>query len=573
MEQMEYNVSKQATRELNIKVEVLDFDLNVLDEISGVLLPNSTFNIDANSDIRRTCSLSIYPTDVSFDITQSGKLWINKYIKPYVGIKDIYTNEFVYTNMGIYLINNPSRVYNAEEHTLTIQGVDLMAKLTGLRYGYLEGVEWVGQVGESVKECIEDTLELAGISNYLVDECPYDIQNEIRIPIGGTYYDILKALKNVYPNYQMYFDVDGIFHYNKIPNGYNEQIMIDNDVWDYTLIDYSQEYDYENIKNIIEVYGKTWDIDSSDFFFGVEVESDNLYKIEREGFIFPTSEYFYISFSTNDEDLIGVGDLYLTISDSENSQTVLLKDEKGNRPILNKNSYYVVRGKNYPMPIYNNVELYEGEDINESEIDYFGNLKIINEDIKEEDIVNGFSVKIKTPSNLYDLSLPIYLNINDLYVYEVVFSDLSIEPDTSYKLTLYKDEEHQGISELTVISELIPYGYAEETNEESPFYVDGDAGKLRIVLSGGEYDNIATTDLAQQRAEYELYMRCRLQDSINLTCVPIYWADVNWVINVKLPDREEAEKYIIKTVSTTLNVDGTQTINAMKYYENIYYPN
>ena len=76
-----------------------------------------------------------------------------------------------------------------------------------------------------------------------------------------------------------------------------------------------------------------------------------------------------------------------------------------------------------------------------------------------------------------------------------------------------------------------------------------------------------------QRAEYELYLRCRLQDQINITCVPIYWLDVNWLIEITLPNKqgkEETNKYIIKSINTTLGVNGTQTINMMKYYP--FYP-
>ena len=122
-----------------------------------------------------------------------------------------------------------------------------------------------------------------------------------------------------------------------------------------------------------------------------------------------------------------------------------------------------------------------------------------------------------------------------------------------------------------------PYGKAEETNPESPFYIgDNRENVIRIVLSGGEYDNIfpinQTTQfnsLAQQRADYELYLRCRLQDQIELTCVPVYWLDVNWLTEITLPNKqggEKTEQYIIKKIDTTLGVNGTQNITMMKYY-------
>ena len=76
-------------------------------------------------------------------------------------IEDILTGDIVYTNKGIYLINNPSQVWSAVDNTITISGLDLMAKLTGLRNGNLEGLEHIIPQGSNVRDSIIATLELA----------------------------------------------------------------------------------------------------------------------------------------------------------------------------------------------------------------------------------------------------------------------------------------------------------------------------------------------------------------------------------------------------------------------------
>ena len=89
------------------------------------------------------------------------------------------------------------------------------------------------------------------------------------------------------------------------------------------------------------------------------------------------------------------------------------------------------------------------------------------------------------------------------------------------------------------------------------------------MLSGGDYDNIFMTSLAKERAEWELYTRCKVKDSISVTCVPIYWLDVNWLVEITLPNKygkEQTLQYIIKSINTTIGVNGTQTINMMRYY-------
>ena len=115
------------------------------------------------------------------------------------------------------------------------------------------------------------------------------------------------------------------------------------------------------------------------------------------------------------------------------------------------------------------------------------------------------------------------------------------------------------------LGKVTPYGYMEDNNPQSPFYINGTLGKIRIVLSGGEFDNIQSDELAQQRAKYEFYRRCRLQDSVTLTCIPIYWIDVNILIEITI--NGQLKKYLVKSVNTNLDINGTQTINLMNYYD------
>ena len=391
IDQREYNVTKQRGRIIHTKINILNFDFQIVGEVSGIVLDGSTYNIDATSDIRRTCSISLIPKDSSFDVAYGGKIWIDKYVQVFVGIEDItHNNEIVYSNLGLYLINNPSQVYDAANNTLTINGVDLMAKMTGMRNGYLEGITYQVPINSGIKQVMTSLIhDECGFPNYSIDQPSPTILTpfELSFGLGSTAYNILTQLRDINANYQTYFDQNGIFWFNAIPSGENEQVMVDDDIWNKVLISYKKSTDFESLKNYIEVFGKTQD--------------------------------------------------------------------------------------------------------------------------------DG-----RTPD-----------------------------------------------------------GVAYEDNPESPFYVgDNFENRIRIVLSGGEYDNIYPlsndfNSLAQQRANYELYTRCRLQDQIELNCVPIYWLDVNWLISITLPNKqgkEELQQYITKKISTTLGVNGSQNITLMKYYP--FYP-
>ena len=74
---------------------------------------------------------------------------------------------------------------------------------------------------------------------------------------------------------------------------------------------------------------------------------------------------------------------------------------------------------------------------------------------------------------------------------------------------------------------------------------------------------------ALARAKWERYNKTRITDNVTISCAPIYWADVNWVIEVTLPNKqgtEEKGRYIIKQINTTISAEGKQTITAMRYY-------
>lgn len=456
----EYQVALQSARELYCKIDLLNFDMQRVGSFDGNVIGEPSFTISSTSDIRRTCSIQLYPTDSSFDIVEGSKVWLDKYIQVYVGIKDIYTDEIVYTNMGLYLIENPSRLYEATTNILTIQGIDLMARLTGLRNGALDGVTYVIPAGSNVRSVILGLLQYCNINKYRLAECEIDVPNKIEIDRTGTVYDILVELVNILPSYQIYFDVDGTFVYDKIPNGLNEQVFIDDTIWNKSLISYESTTSYDSIKNYIYVYGGIHKIKNycetvtevSDYLI---LTCDNVTSIDDGlmiGFIAPSN----------------ISILKVRINTGTTTYTV--KDEKGNNPDIKSGDYCVIR--------YNGTEFV-----------FKGGLQ--------------------------------------------------------------------------------PQAIAKCTNPDSPYYIgDNEERAIRLVLEGGEYDNISSDILAQERANYELYLACNLNDTITINTVPIYWADVNKVIEITLPTSGNPVKarYIIKEISTSVGLASTQSMTCMRYY-------
>ena len=208
----------------------------------------------------------------------------------FVGIEDVSNNnEIVYSNLGLYLINNPDQVYDATNNTITISGIDLMAKITGMRNGYLgfgEATSYQIPMNSGIKQAMTSIIrDECGFPLYSIDQpsptilTPYDMS----FGLGSTAYNMVSQLRDINAGYQTYFDQDGIFWFNAIPTGSNEQVRVDDDIWEKVLISYKKTTDFESVKNYIEVYGKTQDDGHTPYGCTYDDNEDSPFNINLNG--------------------------------------------------------------------------------------------------------------------------------------------------------------------------------------------------------------------------------------------------------------------------------------------------
>lgn len=452
------NYITKSIRRLRAKINVLNFNFQIVDEISGNVL-DGNITEDANSDIRRTCDITMVVTNGEFNIQPGSQIWLNSYIQIYIGVDNLYTGQTQWFNKGIYLIDQPSYSFDPATSTLAFQGYDLMCKMTGLRNGYLEGIPTVIPQGSSIRESMIATItQLGGFTKYSIQENPQSVPYDIQIDPGGTVYDILVALRDILPSWQIYFDEDGVFHYEPIPSGENEPIMFYDDTWNEVVLSESINTDFSTVKNVIEVWGKTL----NPAHYGDATVEGDVYKLE----------------------------------------------------IADVSSY-------------------------------------------RNNVLYGFTAPTIVTSP--------QIQINSLSTLPIVNEDGSstiIPEEEAYYVVKYQEEDNN----FLFMGYQQPYAVAQDDNPDSPFYVEGPVGKIRIVLQGGDYDNIYTNDLAMQRAEYELWTRTRLEDNVTLNCVPVYSLQTNTVVSKTLTNQKEPTLFIIKTISTNLSYSGTQSIQMITYY-------
>ena len=105
---------------LYIKIDLLNESFQIIESLHGELI-DGNYVVDAESDIRRNIDLTLFVKDSSFLIGQDTKIWLDKYIKIKIGIKNFRTGNIVYYNIGTYLFNDMNYSYNSTTKTLTIQ--------------------------------------------------------------------------------------------------------------------------------------------------------------------------------------------------------------------------------------------------------------------------------------------------------------------------------------------------------------------------------------------------------------------------------------------------------------------
>ena len=106
-----YTVTKQRVKNRQIKINLLNYSYQIVDEITGNVV-SGTINVDANNDQRRSCNITLVVDDKNeFEIKSGGKIWLDKYIQIFVSEFNFLTQEWQWVNLGIYIINTPTWAY------------------------------------------------------------------------------------------------------------------------------------------------------------------------------------------------------------------------------------------------------------------------------------------------------------------------------------------------------------------------------------------------------------------------------------------------------------------------------
>lgn len=536
-------LSQSASPKIDLKIEVLD-DLSqkIIGTIYGVV--NGSMSINSESDVRRTANFVVQPTLTEhIKLTETSLLWLNKDIRMFIGLWNCRTKNYKYYPLGYYVYTDTSGTYDATTNQLTINCSDFMKKLDGTKNGQLGALiikypayEENPDTGEVIRyniirNAVIETLErLAGITNHRIDDIGEfyampernddwekyreenaDTWNTIpfdqEFSAGCSVLSILTTFRDLYPNYEMFFDMESnTFICQMVPSCYEDDIYIDNSFLQRVLISENTTVDMTTVRNVCEVWGQ---VIETDFYSENCSYSGNIYSATIDGY----DDKYY------------------------NGDTVAIKIPSTNQkdPKLNINGLGIIgiydESNEQPIPI------------NRLKANNIYAFKIKKKRVDKQDVIKAYLLGQWQVHAINVLS-------NGRKTNEKMVSSDGIEYER-YSLEYFKKFYNCENVEITIVA-------------NSPFTVQK-LGEILDVKTGGEYENITSDDLALDRAKWDNWKNCRLTDNITITTALLPFLDVNKKVSYKRSDSDREHQYIISSISHDFS-GFTTTITMYRFY-------
>lgn len=350
--------------------------------------------------------------------------------------------------------------------------------------------------------------------NPLWNNIPYDLE----FTVGDNVLSILNAFRDLFPNYEMFFDTDNTYVARMIPSAIEDDPWLTNDFLQEILISENFSIDTTTVRNVAEVFGASLDTDYT--ANSCELTDENYtIDVDEYGDKYYTGDYIAIAFDVTNPNNATIS-IHTTYTDKEGHEVTTTLEPL---TLLDE-----LTGKSLAAGTIEPEALYVCK-------------------IKTR-IENGYPVK-----HFYFLSQYQPQAINVLTDGTVSDEDYECSDGRivkKYSMDYFKDFYNCRIVSFTVDS-------------TSAFTIQK-LGVLFAVYSGGEFENIESDSRALARAEYENWKTARLTDSITITTKICPFLDVNKKVSFKRSDKEIPEDYIIQSVSHDA-AGGTSSITMYRF--------
>lgn len=526
-----YNRNKNIYTKLELLEKNSNGSFTILDTLEGNLI-SGDYTEDAESEIRRTLSLNLVITSRTYTVGEFNRIWVDKYVRVYVGQKNSRTKNISWYTKGVYVFDDAQTTMSATDNSITISCSDLVSTLDGTHNGQIDAVTVKIPQGSIIREAMIQTIkQLGGITSYRVDDIgeytclegivedylerrelypdwnqvPYDLE----FSTGATVWEIVCELRDLYPGFEAYFDEEGTFICQRIPNCDADDIVLSNDILSRLFISENSVTDLSSVRNVTRIYGASIETDR---YSDTCTTSENVYNVSLENF--ELVDNIIVGVKVNST---SIENMKLSITDTTDSVTtdaieiverhvnVLVKDTNGN----------IIVDTNIP---------------NDSEVEIETTVSFEPCEAGKFEADKVYCFKYMKCLNTGEEEAKMYWVYQGQYQVEA----------------LYKNED-----------------------EGTAFCIQKIGERLQV-LSGGEFEDITTDSLAMENASYQTWLKSRLNETITLELVDIPFLEVNTKIEYKPMNSDTVEYYIIKNIQESF-MQGTMTLEMMKFYR--LYPN
>ena len=522
-------------KNLYVKLELLKKEsstsFSIVDTVEGNLV-SGDYSEDADSDVRRTLSLVMVITDKSYTVGEFNRIWIDKYVRVYMGQKGPRSKYIYWYQKGVYVIDSSETTYSTEDNSITLSCSDLVVTMDGTHGGDIDATTIKIPAGSIIREAMIKTLtQLGGWGNYRVDDLgeytclegivedylqrrksypdwnqvPYDLEFDV----GTTVWDIIVKLRDLYPGFECFFDEEGTFICQRIPNCEADDIVLSNEIISPLVISENSTVDMSTVRNVTRIYGASIETDR---YSETCSTNDNVYTATLDSFVL------------------------------SNNIVVGVKVDSNNV-------------KNMKLRIINAT----GEELAEP-------ISIVDREITTV-------VKTTDGEIIIDQNIPSDTEI--VTTAEVHYKPCEAGKFEAGKVYCFKYASCLNTGETEKSMNWLYQGQYQiealyKNEDESTAFCVQKIGERLQVLSGGEFDDIQTDTIAQENAAYQNWLKCRLTDTISLEMIDIPFLQTNTKIEYVPQNSDIKETYIVKKISESF-MTGTSTVEMMKFYR--LYPN
>ena len=257
IDNLQRQVLKQPNRKQIVKIDLLNNRELIVSTLIGVVIDGG-ISISNKSAFRRNGSLSLLVHNSQLTPSPTSPIWLDKRVSISVGIES-YAYGVIWFNLGRFAYTGCNIVENIEDTVINLDLSDYMSFLDGTLGG---------RTTTKIKMIDKDTKINQAIKGILTGLCDFSIENlslngrDLVLPYriekaqGITIYELVKEISNLYMGYEIFFDTNGFFIFQKIRNGKSDEY-----IWNFDEMDYSisknTNIDFTKVFNDIWIYGHT----------------------------------------------------------------------------------------------------------------------------------------------------------------------------------------------------------------------------------------------------------------------------------------------------------------------------